>query len=128
MEITLKIKNKNKKYDLPRPNFALMRLTAELYELEAKGEFFSSETKNEELLKDLKTSLEYIIKAFGNQFTVEEFEEGYYCQDMTEFYMLVHQVMAEVTVDPKRVKNLPMLEKIMTEGLEQIRETYDVLS
>lgn len=121
MELTLNINGKNKKFKTSNPTFRIMRLASELLAMEEKGEFFSTNADNDSLSKDLDTLLDFVVVAFGEQFTAEEFETGYTAEDAVEFYLFGKSLLNEVMINPKRETNMS---KMMTE-LEKTKEQVE---
>lgn len=112
MELVLKIDGQEKKYVSPSPKFAVMLKTSELFKAMEKGEFLRDDATDEDSYADMLKLRDYIVMVFGNQFTAEEFDNGFEAEDTSDFFSLARLLMQEVLVNPKK---LELLEKQMLE-------------
>lgn len=112
MELVLKIDGQEKKYVSPPPKFAVMLKTSELFKAMEKGEFLRDDATDEDSYVDMLKLRDYIVMVFGNQFTTEEFDNGFEAEDTSDFFSLARLLMQEVLVNPKK---LELLEKQMLE-------------
>lgn len=106
MELKLHINGKTKMFQSPQPNFAVMLRTAELFKEMEQGTFLADNAKDEQNYNDLLKLRNYIVLVFNNQFTADEFDEGYVSEDMVDFFALGRGLMSEVMINPKKLANL----------------------
>ncbi|MBF0780514.1 MULTISPECIES: phage tail assembly chaperone G [unclassified Granulicatella] len=106
MELKLHINSKVKTFQLPQPTFLVMLKTAELYKEQEQGNFLKDNPTEEELLVDMMKIRDYIVLAFGNQFTADEFDTGFCSDDIFDFMTLGRQLMSDIVVNPKKLANL----------------------
>ena len=100
MEITLTINGQDKKFISPNPTFKVIRLGADLTVRAGRSEFLPDGDPT----ADFDEAVAFVCAYFGDQFTVEDFHNGYQAQDLLEFCMLVNEILGAIQVNPKRLE------------------------
>lgn len=100
MEVTLTIEGKKKKFKMGNVSVRLYRETVTLLHEFKNGTFMPDNYQS----GDIDKAVDYIVSVFGNQFTADEFLDGYELYDAVEFMQLLNQCMDNVLFNKGRVE------------------------
>lgn len=95
MEIVLKLKGKNKKFTSKFITFRSYKLGTELLPKAQEGEFLGDNFPIEEL----DVAVDLILDVFNNQFTLDEFYDGFEMDDSLDFISLFHEVLLNIQMN-----------------------------
>lgn len=95
MEIELKIDNKKKKFKSKGISFRTYRVGTELLPKTEKGEFMG----NNFPIEELDEAVNLILNYFNNQFTLDEFNDGFQMEDSLDFISLFWEVLLNIQMD-----------------------------
>lgn len=93
MKVKLTIDGKQKLFTNTKITFWHIQHGTKLL-MDLENEKFMSNTSD--LMADLETAVEFIVAAFGNQFTVDEFNLGYEGDGAVAFRKLLEDVLQEI--------------------------------
>ena len=100
MEVTLTIKGKKKKFKMGKVSVRLYRETVTLLHEFKNGTFMPDNYESD----DIDKAVDYIVTVFSNQFTSDEFLDGFELYDAVEFMQLLNQCMDNVLFNKGRVE------------------------
>lgn len=99
MEITLNIKDKEKKFKSKEITFRAFLKGTDLMRKMNSGEFLGDNYD----LNEMNEAVELIINYFGNQFTQDDFYDGFKLEDSLDFFALFNEVLINIQMnDGKR--------------------------
>lgn len=100
MKITLDINGKDKEFKSAKITTRLYRKTIGLHSAWRSGEFMPKGYG----VEDIDGAIDYILEVFGNQFTADEFLDGYYLGDSVDFMALIDACMDNVIFNEGKVE------------------------
>lgn len=102
MEIELKLNGKKKKFKSNKITFGTFLKGTEILPAFQKGEFLGDDYEMEQM----DDAIELILNFFNNQFTKEEFCDGYEVEDGLDFFALFQQVLLNIQMNNGKRKML----------------------
>ena len=100
MEIVLDINGKETTFKTGKVTVRLYRKTVDLHSAWVAGEFMPKGYTS----KDIDQAIEYICEVFGNQFTLDDFLDGYEMNDSLDFMVLINGCMDNVLFNGGKVE------------------------